>query len=150
MHTCSTDCTTAILQESVRGLNMVRNEADCPELNRVFLPCFSLLILLALGCTVIHSTDINTTDQSRTLCKQNVRLTQQCSGFICAGVISLAWTAKTPTVLTGGSSAFWHRWSVIIPGSTISGDAKQRFSDAVIHAQGTPLCFKYDVYTILF
>lgn len=71
------------------------------------LPCFLLLISHTLAYIMIHSTDINTTDQNRTLCKQKVRLTQQYPDFICAGAIPLTLTANFTTALVGGSHTFW-------------------------------------------
>lgn len=145
MHTYIADWTTIILQESVCGLNMIRNAADCPELTQAFV--FALLFTsnsVTLVYIMNHSMEFNTTDQNRTLCKQKVRLTQQYSNFICAGAVPLTLTAKFTTVLMGDSCTFWQAMVCYYYRVYHLLWCKAEIFWFSNSSQGTQICFKYD------
>lgn len=90
MHRYIMDWTTIILQESVCGQNMVRNEADCPELTQVCI--FTLLFTSDLTHSGLYHNSFHLHQHycsKQDSVQPKFRLTQQYSDFICTGVIPL-------------------------------------------------------------
>lgn len=107
------------------------------------LPCSSLLISLALACSTIYSTDVDISDKSR----QKVQTKSYADTAIFTFVrVPLTSTVEFTAVLQEAPVLSSNRCSVIITCSTISQDAKQRFSDSVIGAQETQVWFQYDIF----